>query len=385
MYIKVAVSGSDPVIYRLSRAEVLIGSAPTCHIIIPHPSISKKHIKIARDEASWYAADQGSTNGTHLDDEQLVPGKRVELTPESELRLGDKVFVTLIEIAQNALELNNPAEPSKAIHGTVNSDQDKTRVISLDDLKKAKATVVKNKQREIKKAKIQEKKVKQKESKKFSNLLIIVTILIFAGYIGSNWWKKHKNEFIKKETVVKKVTTKFKSDDEIETDLEGFRIRRSLLLTRNQIIDHFNKYKECLQEEVRDFCLTGVIAERGNGAQFITPSSFVFFINETNILPSVFAVYMRDPKISVDMARNLTLFSLLESDFKPEQFPKGSNLYIALYHFDEMGIKRISTITALKASLMKELLDEFRERKFLNPETNIEAGLKEIEKYYTIY
>lgn len=385
MYIKVAVSGHDPVIYRLSRAEVLIGSAPTCHIIIPHPSISKKHVKIIRDEASWYAVDQGSTNGTHLDEEQLVPGKRMDLSTDGELRLGDKVFLSLIEIAQNAIELNTPTEQTQAIQKTISSDQDKTRVISLDDLKKAKATVVKNKQREVKKAKIQEKKVKQKESRKFSNLLLVVTVLILAGYAGSNWWRKHKNEFINKETVVKKVTTKYKGDDEIETDLEGFRIRRTTILSRNLVIDYFNKYKECIQEEVREFCFSGVISQKGNGAQFIKPGNFVFFIDETTILPTVHATYLREPKISDAMARNLTLFSLLESDFKPEQFPAGSNVYIALYNYDDLGMKRISTITAFKSSVMKEMYDLFREKDLLNPSSDLEAGIKEVEAYYTLY
>lgn len=385
MYIKVAVSGNNPVIYRLSRAEVLIGSAPTCHIIIPHPSISKKHVKIIRDEATWYAVDQGSTNGTHLDEEQLVPGKRMDLTTEGELRLGDKVFLSLVEIAQDALELNNPAEQTEAIQKTVSSDQDKTRVISLDDLKKAKATVVKNKQREVKKAKIQEKKVKQKESKKFSNLIMITAFVVFAGYAGSNWWKKHKNEFINKETVVKKVATKYKGDDEIDSDLEGFRIRRTTLLSRNLVIDYFNKYKECIQEEVRDFCLNGIISQRGNGAQFIKPGNYVFFIDETTILPTIHATFLREPKISTGMARNLSLFSILESDLKAEQFPAGSNIYIALYNFDDLGMKRISTITAFKVSIMKEMFDLFKEKDLINPESNLEEGMKEVETYYTLY
>lgn len=385
MYIKVAVEGHDPVIYRLEQAEVLIGSGQICHIIIRHPSISKKHIKILRDDASWYAVDQGSTNGSYCDEDQLVPGNKTNIPLETELRLGDKVFLSLVKIAENAIELNKPIELEVPIQKAISSDQDKTRVISMNDLKKAKATIVKKKQREIKKVKIQEKKGKQSDSKKKSNLLLSIFLLMFGGYVGSNYWNKHKNDFIKKESVVKKVATKYKGDDEIERDIEGFRIRRTTLLTRNFIIEHFNKYKECSQEEVREFCLNGVLTHGGNGAQFIKPGNYIFFIEETHLMPTIYATYLREPKISENMARSLILFGLIETDFRAEKFPPDANIYVALFKFDDLGVKRISTISAFKNSLLNQMNDSFKKMKPQSPDSDLEASLKVVENFYTIY
>jgi len=100
MFIKVEVKSKEPVIYIIEQNELIVGSSPDyCHLRIDHPSISKKHLKIIQENGQFFALDQGSTNGTYIKGEQVIPGKKVELKPGMKLRLGLYAFVSLIEHA----------------------------------------------------------------------------------------------------------------------------------------------------------------------------------------------------------------------------------------------------------------------------------------------
>nr|CAG4649137.1 EOG090X026V [Scapholeberis mucronata] len=63
-----------------SKSYVVFGRLPTCDISLQHPSISRYHAilqyKSADDETSgngWYLFDLGSTHGTYLNKQQIVP------------------------------------------------------------------------------------------------------------------------------------------------------------------------------------------------------------------------------------------------------------------------------------------------------------------------
>ncbi|MFL5810190.1 MAG: FHA domain-containing protein, partial [Flavisolibacter sp.] len=132
MYIKVEVDENQPVYYRFTQNELTIGSSASNSIVINHKSISKKHAKLILDEGKWYVVDQGSTNGSYIEDDQLIPGKRIELGVDVPLRIGDYTFITFVEEASDPIDVNQVETSSVA--ASISSDSDRTRVINLADL-----------------------------------------------------------------------------------------------------------------------------------------------------------------------------------------------------------------------------------------------------------
>lgn len=46
--------------------EIKLGRDAACDIVLPHPSVSKKHATLACHEGTWAVEDHGSTNGTEI-------------------------------------------------------------------------------------------------------------------------------------------------------------------------------------------------------------------------------------------------------------------------------------------------------------------------------
>jgi len=88
-----AVERVDPVPaeYALLKTEVSLGRGEDNDIVIPHPSVSRSHARLARHDGSFVLTDLNSTNGCYVNNQQ-VQGSAV-VGNGSELRLGDIRFV----------------------------------------------------------------------------------------------------------------------------------------------------------------------------------------------------------------------------------------------------------------------------------------------------
>ena len=88
-----AVELVDPVPaeYTLLKTEVSLGRGEDNDIVIPHPSISRSHARLARGDGSFVLTDLNSTNGSYVNNRQ-VQGTAV-VSNGSEVRLGDIRFV----------------------------------------------------------------------------------------------------------------------------------------------------------------------------------------------------------------------------------------------------------------------------------------------------
>jgi Mg-chelatase subunit ChlD len=88
-----AVEPLDPIPaeYTLLKAEVSLGRAEDNDIVIPHPSVSRSHARLARRDGSFVLTDLNSTNGSYVNNRQ-VEGS-VVVSNGSEVRLGDIRFV----------------------------------------------------------------------------------------------------------------------------------------------------------------------------------------------------------------------------------------------------------------------------------------------------
>lgn len=77
-------------------AEVRLGRQPTFEIELPFPAVSVFHARLFRGESAheWWLEDQGSTNGTWLEDQRLAPRRPVLIRAGQRMRIGsvDIVF-----------------------------------------------------------------------------------------------------------------------------------------------------------------------------------------------------------------------------------------------------------------------------------------------------
>lgn len=76
--------------FLLDRSPLQIGRGADSHIVLEGDSVSRRHAHLEKREASWTIVDDGSTNGTYLNDRQ-VRGQGV-LNHGDQLKIGPTIF-----------------------------------------------------------------------------------------------------------------------------------------------------------------------------------------------------------------------------------------------------------------------------------------------------
>ncbi len=90
---------------------VFIGRAPECLIKVDNPKVSRKHCQIRMiNESLVEIEDLGSTNGTFVDGERLLPNKRQILSAASQVCLGADYQLSLTRVFPN---LKIPPRPAQ--------------------------------------------------------------------------------------------------------------------------------------------------------------------------------------------------------------------------------------------------------------------------------
>lgn len=66
----IAREGQEPV--RVNQARFVIGRGPQCDLVIESPRVSREHVSLTRQGATFLLEDLGSSNGTWLDAERIT-------------------------------------------------------------------------------------------------------------------------------------------------------------------------------------------------------------------------------------------------------------------------------------------------------------------------
>lgn len=114
MRIEITIEGSEPIIHRLTKEKTLVGSGTDCDIQVAAEGVSRKHLLIIAKDDEFFVVDQGSTNGSFVDESRLVPGQRTEFNSFFPIKLGHAVTVALLADEEGAPKF----ELSKAITET---------------------------------------------------------------------------------------------------------------------------------------------------------------------------------------------------------------------------------------------------------------------------
>lgn len=75
--------------FELTGSTVTIGRVPDCTIQIDRDSVSRKHARLERDGGGWKVYDQGSTNGTYVNDRPIA---EYQLCDGDLLKIGSTIF-----------------------------------------------------------------------------------------------------------------------------------------------------------------------------------------------------------------------------------------------------------------------------------------------------
>jgi pSer/pThr/pTyr-binding forkhead associated (FHA) protein len=165
MRIEILVDNQEPVIFPLNKPKVFIGSHEGCDIILEASGVSRKHVCVVTENDNYFVIDQGSTNGSFINEERLVPGRKVEFTSFFPVRLGGSVLISLLSDEEaSGLGFTESLDiPIKKETTSATSSRDATKTISLKDLQSFKTeTLVKKRQESVVKRKVTSAPPKEK-------------------------------------------------------------------------------------------------------------------------------------------------------------------------------------------------------------------------------
>lgn len=145
MRIQVKIGSETPQSYAIEKDELQIGSSKKADIMIPLPEISRQHLTLFREGERYFIMDNGSTNGTWLNEERLEPKKRQEMTTYFTFRLAQTVQLSLINEdvtgatqMQSEIKIPTPADTSTNLQKPAAKGRETTKTELVLDFNKPK-------------------------------------------------------------------------------------------------------------------------------------------------------------------------------------------------------------------------------------------------------
>ncbi len=429
---------SGAVIYVLNRPEIYIGSTENNDIVIPANEVSKKHLKLTiTDDKKCFVTDQGSTNGSFINDERLIPGKREEFKMFSSIRLGEQVLLTLLDKDKGVIPELPLREQFVEEKKLVIADEDKTRVISLKSLLKVKTEKVRKKSLKTLEAKLKKKKVVRKDKATLNRAIITAMVIIGGTFAIMKTWDLAKARKARRTIIGQMKETQLLVDEEIESFDESaadLKIPEVLLLPIAEISRHVEDVNCSLPEELY-FCKRMPRGSRKKNGAVNINGQLVLYIEQKEWLDraqGLVATYMQNnapsdekvlteqdkvaaqrvegqteedegPKAGSDEAKTepLTLneeMSSIENLNKvatlsfmktwlgkpiPQDF-QDYNVYFVLYSHvgSEIGIQNV---LAIRASVVGQVNVRYTEDFFKSKKFNPMKIIKKLDRFYKIY
>jgi pSer/pThr/pTyr-binding forkhead associated (FHA) protein len=387
MRLEILIDKNAPVIYPLNGPKVVLGSSEKSDIVIPVLGVSRKHVCILIEGDQHSVVDLGSTNGSFINENRLIPGKKTEFTTFFPLRLGTNVLVTLVaeEDYEIKMNLQAPLRTGKS------DDSSKTRIISLKELNKTKTEKLINIRDEKRAESLGngQKKVLKKKKFNFVPLVILSFLLVVAVFNFSQVKKEESGDYEE----VGKIIRSFDDHSSVKVPETS-----KNLIPENELPsrDYFTKLQfemKCISDVEKVFCsyLPGInspnlgVTQVGlslyalvDGTNFINASrDFFSKINKDT------ATFQVTDELIADTAVYMYLMSALKKDLDVTPY-NDMNLFVGL--FEKIDNKdHLFRTFALKPKVMNDLRPNLVERNLVFLKSNGESALSLTKNYYRTF
>lgn len=393
MYLEVQLDESDPVTYNLNKSEIYIGSKSTNDIVISYSEISGKHLKLILTDNIWYVIDQGSTNGTFINDKRLIPGRRTELPQSETIGLGDKVHITLLSGKEVAKNLKQISETKTNISHADLSNSDKTRVISLKEMQAAKNRKQAKKRTLAADKKRTESKKMRVEKDALKRVTLLAVMWLSIGGVLQFAWIKFSDATKRKNAPHKVYIDRVVMDGTPEGQDEELLIPQQKILSLEILTSHL-KSPKCLRKTELLFChklddfnsVPGGVIEIGEDLAFYVPErdwlmrSKEFFQKNTKSETSdEEAAEKKESLMDTESIKRMATLMLINSGFGksfPESF-KPRNFYVVFYS----STYELSSVTVFKSQTLPVITMKYSlEEKKLDGKNGVKM-LKELSRF----
>ncbi|MES2525825.1 MAG: FHA domain-containing protein [Bdellovibrionota bacterium] len=420
MRIEILVGNSEePLIFPLNKPKLTLGSGETCDIIVDAPNISRKHVQILCEGDNFFVVDQGSTNGTFINEERLVPGRRTEFTSFFPVRLGDLVLITLLSDEEMEDEppstLSFPdAKTPTGISATSRSSDESTQMISLGDLRKAKTADLVNRRKEIVKKKTVQASPNKKAGPKSKRAadkswmqkiqLMVVLLVGAAAYVNFYVFERKVDNTAKMGEEIPLDPAAVKAAkaaaEEVKVAEVPLVIPDGELPPREKVENLLTDIK-CTLDIEKYFCSTIYKNNEGEfgtvqvGTVMYVLSDGQFFYDEAKkMLPPPVAM-SPDGQLTpeelaaheVQVKRVMSVIFLLRAippgfDF---ELTKDYKFAFGLFTKNEEGVYKLNTVVAVLPASLKEFQRLFQEVHLSNVKQIGLSAIEFVSKYYRYY
>lgn len=383
--LEVLVDSKEPKIYLLNKSEIQIGSLDSNDIVINQSEISRKHLKLFFVNNVVYVNDQGSTNGTFLNDTKLVPGKRVEFTPFMSVRLGTKVLLTLI--SKERPDVTPDMSVRENFMEEVNlrrNSEDKTRIISLKELHAAKTQKIqKKRQDKVLKKRLESQRIRQ-EKAALKHVASIAAMWLGIGLVLNLIWlslpEKTKRIFGRRE---KREVIVHVMD---EAEESGLKIPRDILLGRTTL-QTFLGSKSCRKPEEVAICEKVPAFLEGRNGVVRLRTSFIMMIeqkeyfNELNeFIQAKFPAY-DSSAMDTQKQHKMAFLYFVANELAPYMPPmQDTPVYFVVYADTTEKLKLLS-VSAFRTSMVPQVVKGFDNIE----QTGLDAFVNSLNSFYHHY
>jgi pSer/pThr/pTyr-binding forkhead associated (FHA) protein len=389
MRLEVQIDDGDPVIYVLNKPEIYVGSSPNSDIVVSTLEVSRKHLKILIIENKCFVIDQGSTNGSYMNEARLVPGRRTEFTTFESLRLGDRVYLTLLQPNQAGTLNNKNIDVVPQVRTAISRiDSDKTRIISLKELHAAKSKKLAKKRIETANRKKAESKRIRAEKDALKRVLLLAGMWIGIGFGVNLVWQSLPDVVKKTYAPPTKFSKEILLDDE---EFQNFTIAPADLLTRDLVKTYLEKLK-CVTDDEVYFCDKIASLKNDKSGAIEAEGQIILFIPEAVLLPRArdFLMnhsYSKKPENMKRWDQRLIRKAMtiqfideqirdaIGKDFKPK------NVYLAFYTNDDI----VTSIAGFNSLHYPQLLVMINEEKVTLDEDNGILYINGFDRFLTFF
>lgn len=372
MFVKVEYKKKTPDIFSIDQDSFLIGNSDFCHIRISHPSISRKHLKILKKNESWFASDQGSTNGTFLQGEQLIPGEKVSLEPGVRLRLSQFAFVSLVEEADQFIPMRKILNEKKIELET--DPKSKTQIINMPQFQEQRALAVARRKKSKKEKEILEKKEKRQALSTKLKFFFLLSVIIYVSHLLNELFYEETKE-MRGQNVVKTIQSDYEKSIK---SLSPFKISQKSLLSHEELSKNLNKGK-CLDEKYQEFCTNDPVYFNVYEYDLL---KIIFLVDEKYVSENISSSL--EERLGEDLFQKVLFLELLKTQEQKLSFSSGKDIYLVFYKENELNQKSLDFVMAFSQIYTDNILSKYDPNR-LNQVDEAKEMLGKLEKYFSHY